>query len=78
MKLIIVIVIFITGLIMIHQKQKISDLEDEIQYLARLLFENAIDDGKYCYELIADENGTIEDASGKRFRMQKIKVDNKK
>ena len=78
MKIAIIVIIFISGLIIIHLKQKISDLEDELQYLARLLFENAIDDGKYCYELIADENGTIEDASGKRFKMQKIKVDNKK
>lgn len=78
MKLAIIIIIFIAGLIIIHLMQKNKDLEDEVQYLARLLFENAVDENEHFYELIEDEQGTIEDASGRRFRMKKVKVDNKK
>ena len=77
MKTAIVVIIFISGLIIIHLKQKISDLEDEIQYLAKLLFDNAIDKDHF-YELKEDEDGTIEDASGRRFKMVKVKVDKKK
>lgn len=80
MKLAIIIIIFIAGLIIIHLMQKNKDLEDEVQYLARLLFENAVDEdeNEHFYELIEDEEGTIQDASGRRFTMKKVKVDNKK
>lgn len=77
MKLAIIVIIFISGLIIIHLKQKISDLEDEIQYLAKLIFDNAIDKDHF-YELKEDEDGTIEDASGRRFKMVKVKVDKDK
>ena len=54
MKLAIIVIIFISGLIIIHLKQKISDLEDEIQYLAKLIFDNAIDKDHF-YELKATD-----------------------
>ena len=77
MKLAIIVIIFISGLIIIHLKQKISDLEDEIQYLAKLIFDNAME-GDHFYELKEDEDGTIEDPSGRRFKMVKVKVDKDK
>lgn len=79
MKTAIIVIIFISGLIIIYLKQKISDLEDELQYLARLLFKNSTDDElEHSYELKEDADGNIIDASGKKYVMVKIKVDKKK
>lgn len=75
MKIAIIVIIFISGLIIIHLKQKNSDLEEEIQFLAKILFDNAMDKDHF-YELQEDENGSFEDKSGKRFKM--VKVDKKK
>lgn len=78
MKYIILIVIFIAGLIIIHLMGKIKELENETQFLARLLFENELEEEQHFYELKEDEEGTITDKSGRRFKMIKVKVDNKK
>lgn len=78
MKYIILIVIFIAGLIIIHLMGKIKELENETQFLARLLFENELEEEAHFYELKEDEEGTITDKSGRRFKMIKVKVDNKK
>ena len=75
MKFIIIAVIFISGLIIIHLLQKVKDLQNELDFLAGLLFHEALDEGKYCYEVKEDENGTIQDASGRRYKMKKVKVD---
>ena len=77
MKIAIIIIIFIAGLIIIHLKQKISDLEDEIQYLANLL-QDAPKKTISVYELVEDEDGNVIDKNGKRLRMQKVEVDKKK
>jgi hypothetical protein len=78
MKLAIFIIIFISGVIIIYLSQKIKDLEKDLEFLAGLLFSESLEKGNNCYELKEDEDGTIVDAAGNRYKMIKAKVDKKK